>query len=173
MARVILYLMAACLPLLLIAAEEKVDLSVINRIKSEAFENSKVMEHMFYLTDVHGPRLTGSPGYKAAADWVVEKMTAYGLRAKEEKWGPFGRGWTTKHFEAHMIELQSLRDAARAAGQLSAAITAEVKRGELMRFYTKQVESARINEFSHMSNEELEAFIWDGVAVLRSQPSGR
>jgi hypothetical protein len=32
--------------------------------------------------------------------------------------------------EAHMSELQSLRDAARAAGQLSAAITAEVKRGE-------------------------------------------
>jgi phage terminase small subunit len=75
--------------------------------------------------------------------------------------------------EAHMIELQSLRDAARAAGQLSAAITAEVKRGELMRFYVKQVESAHVNEFSHMSDEELEAFIWDGVAVLRGQSSGR
>ena len=24
-----------------------------------------------------------------------------------------------------------------------------------------------VNEFSHMSDEELEAFIWDGVAVLR------
>ena len=69
--------------------------------------------------------------------------------------------------EAHMSELRSLRDAARAAGQMSAAITAEVKRGELMRFYVKQVESAQVNEFSHMSDEELEAFIWDGVAVLR------
>jgi hypothetical protein len=68
--------------------------------------------------------------------------------------------------EAHMLELQSLRDAARAAGQLSAAITAEVKRGELMRFYVKQVENAHVNEFSHMSKEELEAFIWDGVAKL-------
>jgi hypothetical protein len=75
--------------------------------------------------------------------------------------------------EAHMRELQSLRDAAKSAGQLSAAITAEVKRGELMRFYVKQVESAHVNEFSHMSNEELEAFIWDGVAVLRCQSSGR
>ena len=71
--------------------------------------------------------------------------------------------------EVHMRELQSLRDAARAAGQLSAAITAEVKRGELMRFYVKQVESAHVNEFSHMSDEELKAFIWDGVAVLRGQ----
>ena len=69
--------------------------------------------------------------------------------------------------EAHMSELQRLRDAARTAGQMSAAITAEVKRGELMRFYVKKVESAQVNEFSHMSDEELEAFIWDGVAVLR------
>ena len=42
-----------------------------------------------------------------------------------------------------------------------------MKRGELMRFYVKQVESAHVNEFSHMSHEELEAFIWDGVAVVR------
>src|SRR5262245_55858607 len=61
--------------------------------------------------------------------------------------------------EAHMSELQSLRDAARSAGQLSAAITAEVKRGELMRFYVKQVESSHVNKFSHMSDEELDAFI--------------
>jgi phage terminase small subunit len=76
--------------------------------------------------------------------------------------------------EAHMSELQSLRDAARAAGQLSAAITAEVKRGELMRFYVKQVESAHVNEFSHMSDEELEAFIREGVGKLdRLPPGGR
>jgi len=68
--------------------------------------------------------------------------------------------------EAHMNELQSLRDAARSAGQLSAAITAEVKRGELMRFYVKRVESAQVDEFSHMSVEELKAFIWEGVAKL-------
>jgi hypothetical protein len=54
---------------------------------------------------------------------------------------------------------QSLRDAATTAGQLSAAIAAEVKRGELMRFYVKQVESAHVNEFSRMGDEELQAFI--------------
>src|SRR5271170_4916360 len=101
----LLSLAALGIPLLLLAGE-KVDLLAINRIKSEAFENSKVMDHLFYLTDVNGPRLTGSPAYKAAADWVVKRMTEYGLSAKEEKWGPFGRGWTTKHFEAHLIEPQ-------------------------------------------------------------------
>ena len=72
--RTILCLAAVSIPLLVLAGE-KVDLLVINRIKTEAFENSKVMDHMFYLTDVNGPRLTGSPNYKAAADWIVKRMT--------------------------------------------------------------------------------------------------
>ena len=41
---------------------EPVDLAIVHRIKTEAFENSKVMDHVFYLTDVHGPRVTNSPG---------------------------------------------------------------------------------------------------------------
>jgi len=91
---------------LLLLAEEKVDLAIVNRIKSEAFENSKVMDHLFFLTDVHGPRLTGSPNFQAAADWAVQRLTEYGLTAKQEKWGPFGRGWASKHFELAMVEPQ-------------------------------------------------------------------
>src|SRR5580704_18357980 len=102
--RVLFCLAAISVPLFLIA-EEKVDLSIISRIKSEAFDNSKVMDHMFYLTDVHGPRLTGSPGYQGAADWVVSRLKEYGLvNVHQEKWGPFGRGWTNKHYEAHLLE---------------------------------------------------------------------
>jgi hypothetical protein len=68
--------------------------------------------------------------------------------------------------EAHMEELKTLREIAKSAGQLRAAISAEVKRGELMRFYVKQIESAHVNEFSHMSDEELEAFIREGIGEL-------
>jgi hypothetical protein len=46
---------------------------------------------------------------------------------------------------------------------LSAAIAAEVKRGELIRFYVKQVESSHVNEFSRMS-DEAQAFIREGAA---------
>ena len=46
---------------LVLVAQESVDLSVVQRIKTEALENSWVMNHVFYLADVHGPRLTGSP----------------------------------------------------------------------------------------------------------------
>ena len=65
-------LFCLCVPLLF--AQDKPDLSVINRIKAEAFQNSKVMEHSFYLSDVYGPRLAGSPAYKAAADWAVRRL---------------------------------------------------------------------------------------------------
>jgi carboxypeptidase Q len=102
--RIALLSTAVLLPFFLIA-QEKVDLSIINRIRAEAFENSKVMDHLFYLTDVYGPRLAGSPQYKAAAEWVVKRMGEYGIKAKLEK-VPFGRGWTYSHFEAHMIEPQ-------------------------------------------------------------------
>ncbi len=98
-------------PLLLFAplllAEEKVDLLTVNRIKAEEFQNSKVMENAFYLADVYGPRLTGSPGLKAAAEWAVRRMTEWGLaNPGMEKWGPFGKGWTCVHFSAQQKEPQ-------------------------------------------------------------------
>lgn len=96
----------SAVPLVLLA-EEKVDLSVVNKIRSEAFSDSKVMDTMFYLTDVYGPRLTNSPNFKAAGDWAVKRLQEYGLvDVKEEKWGPFGRGWQSEYFEAHMVEPQ-------------------------------------------------------------------
>jgi carboxypeptidase Q len=82
-----------------------VDLSIIHRIRQEAVQNSKLMDHMFYLTDVNGHRLTGSPGYKKAAEWVVQRANEYGLaNARLEKWGPFGRSWDFSKFSVHMIE---------------------------------------------------------------------
>src|ERR1035438_5697378 len=47
--------------------QERVDLGIVDRVKAEAFEHSKVMETLRNLTDVRGPRLTGSPGFEDAA----------------------------------------------------------------------------------------------------------
>ena len=100
--------MRLLLPFLLapvLLAQEKVDLYIMNRIKAEELHDSKVMENAFYLTDVYGPRLTGSPGLKAAAEWAVRRMTEWGLADPHlEKWGPFGRGWQCLHFEAEQKE---------------------------------------------------------------------
>jgi len=88
-------------------AQEPVDQGVIARIKTEGFQHSQVMETMFYLTDVHGPRLRGSPNYKSAAEWTVRTLNGWGLsNAQLEPGGYTGRGWTVNRFSLEMIEPQ-------------------------------------------------------------------
>ncbi len=98
------------LPILLSAsvmAHEPVDLRAVHRIKQEALENSRVMDHVFQLVEVHGPRLTGSPGFRGAADWAVRRLREWGLEnARQESWGPFGQGWSYTRFSAHLVEPQ-------------------------------------------------------------------
>ena len=53
---------------------EKIDLDAVYRIKDEGLDRSQVMETASYLTDVYGPRLTGSPDTKEAADWAQKTM---------------------------------------------------------------------------------------------------
>jgi carboxypeptidase Q len=90
---------------LLLAQNDRTDLTLISRIKAEAFDNSKVMETLGYLTDVYGPRLTASPEYKEAADWVVKRLQTYGLEnVRLEKWGPFGRSWALKQYSIELLE---------------------------------------------------------------------
>ncbi|MCX6638059.1 MAG: peptidase M28, partial [Acidobacteria bacterium] len=88
------------------SAQEKVDLNSINRIKAEAFENSKVMDHLFYLTDVHAPRISNSPGYRAGAEWTIQRLQEYGLENIHKETMAFGRGWSYQRFSAHLIEPQ-------------------------------------------------------------------
>ena len=78
---------------------ERVDLDAIFKIKEEGFSRSKVMDIMSWLTDVYGPRLTNSPGFRKAGDWAVKEMTSWGLaNVKLQPFGPFGRGWTNDRF---------------------------------------------------------------------------
>lgn len=87
-----------------IAAEEPVDLAMVTRIREEAFDHSKVMETLAHLTDVLGPRLTGSPQLRQANEWTRRQLEAWGLQAaRQERWGPFGRGWTFDRASVHMV----------------------------------------------------------------------
>jgi carboxypeptidase Q len=81
----------------------------IDRIKEEGLQRSQVMATMGYLTDVIGPRLTGSPNMKRANEWTRDKLAAWGLaNAHLEAWGPFGRGWTLKRFSAQVVNPQCI-----------------------------------------------------------------
>jgi carboxypeptidase Q len=73
---------------------ETPDMIAVNKIIAEGMNNSKVMQHAFYLTDVSGPRLTNSPGYQRAADWAIKELKKWGIEnARLEPWGEFGKSW--------------------------------------------------------------------------------
>lgn len=78
----------------MISAQEKLDMNALNKIRTEGFKNSKVMDIAFHLTDANGPRLSGSPGYMRAANWAKNEMEKWGLtNVTLEPWGEFGKGW--------------------------------------------------------------------------------
>lgn len=70
---------------------------VYDRIREEGTKNSQIMKTLHVLTDVYGPRLTGSPQLKAAGEWAAAEMTRWGLEnAALEPWD-FGRpGWVNE-----------------------------------------------------------------------------
>lgn len=90
-----------CLPLF---AQSQSDKDLLERIRKEERDNSQLMKTEHMLTDVYGPRLTGSPNHKAAAEWAIRQMTAWGLsNAHLEPWD-FGHvGWLNERFTGHMI----------------------------------------------------------------------
>ncbi|HYC40677.1 MAG TPA: M20/M25/M40 family metallo-hydrolase [Chitinophagaceae bacterium] len=78
--------------------------AMISRIREEGLKNSKVMDIAFRLTDVSGPRLTGSPGFRRAAEWAKAELTRMGLsNARLEPWGEFGKGWEQERCYVAMV----------------------------------------------------------------------
>lgn len=77
---------------------------LLSRIRKEAIERSQIMNTMHMFTDVYGPRLTGSPNHKAAAEWAVKQMTSWGLEnAHLEPWDFNHPGWLNERLTAHLI----------------------------------------------------------------------
>jgi len=86
---------------------EDVDLEVVHRIKQEAFYHSRVMDYMNLIADENGPRMSGSPGYRRAAEAAVGAFKEAGIPdAGLEVWGTFGRGWDWKRASVQMIRPQ-------------------------------------------------------------------
>jgi carboxypeptidase Q len=89
------------------ANAEEVDLDVVHRIKDQAFNHSKVMDYMHILADENGQRVSGSPGYRQAAEAAVEALKAAGIEQAElESWGTFGRGWDWTRIAVQMKKPQ-------------------------------------------------------------------
>jgi carboxypeptidase Q len=97
---------AALLCPLAAGAQEKIDAAAVAKIRDEGLNRSQVMDHMVWLTDIYGPRLTGSPAFQQAGDWAIKTMSSWGLTNPHfERWS-FGKGWALEHFDAAMVEPQ-------------------------------------------------------------------
>jgi hypothetical protein len=77
------------------SAEERIDGDLNARIREEGMQRSQLMRTLHFLTDVYGPRLTGSPSLKAAGEWSVQTMESWGMaNAHLEPWDFGHPGWT-------------------------------------------------------------------------------
>ena len=95
------------------AAEKKaetINLTDINKIKAEGMQHSQVMELNSWLSDVYGPRLTGSPNVEKGANWAMGRMKEWGLvNVKLEPWtnrNGFERGWSNDKFYMQAVSPQ-------------------------------------------------------------------
>jgi carboxypeptidase Q len=97
--------LAACsLATITIFAQEKIDHDMVWKIRREATERSQIMNTLHVLTDVYGPRLTGSPNAKAAGEWVVKRTTEWGLKnAHLEPWDFGHPGWLNERTSAFIV----------------------------------------------------------------------
>lgn len=86
------------------AAEEKVDLDLITKLRDEAQQRSQVEATLATLTDEIGPRLTGSPGFVKASEWTQSKLSEWGLQnVHTESFAPFGRSWALEQSSLRMV----------------------------------------------------------------------
>src|SRR5207245_7613678 len=86
-------LLAALVPRPLAGQTPSVDTSNAMVLIDQGLTHSQVMPNMQYLSDVIGPRLTGSSAARAANDWTMARFKQYGLEAHLEQWN-FGGTWT-------------------------------------------------------------------------------
>lgn len=83
-------------------AQEPVDREMIARIRAEATQHGHAVEVFNHFTNVIGPRLTGSPAYKQAADYAKARLTEWGLSNPHFEPFPFGRGWSLEKLTLEM-----------------------------------------------------------------------
>ena len=88
-------------------APNPLDGATISKIRGEAITRSQAMETHWWLSEVYGPRATGTPAYTQGADWVMKKFAEWGLKNIHTERFPFGQGWTIERFSIHLLAPQT------------------------------------------------------------------
>ena len=88
----------------LVVAQDKVDFTVIEKIRAEGMDRSKAIETFEYLTTNIGPRLTNSPAHRQAVAWTQQQLKSWGMSEVHTEAFQFGRGWTLNKLTVEMVE---------------------------------------------------------------------
>lgn len=98
--------LAAAMPLSAQVVQERLDLGVLEQIKTEGFDHSHMDSLAGYLMDVIGPRLTGSNAIKRGNEWAAGMFRKWGLaNVTIEPWdSAFGRGWEQVSYAGRIVE---------------------------------------------------------------------
>ena len=84
-------------------AAQETNQATIAAIKAEGLRRSEAQNLFHTLTDVLGPRLTGSPAHVEAARWAVERLNKWGLANPRLEQFQFGRGWSLEKLTVEII----------------------------------------------------------------------
>ena len=145
------------------------DPEILNAIREEGFQRSQAMEIVSWLSDVYGPRVTGTPAIEAAKDWTADRMRAWGLRVSEERFA-YGRGWSLERFHAHLIEPQVMPiigyPRAWTPGT-DGAVTADVVRVDVSSRSALERYRGRLRGKIVLTQEPRDVRMLDGDLVLR------
>lgn len=77
----------------------------LSKINTEGFQKSQVMSLISDLSDVYGPRLTGTNQYYTAAEWAKKTMENWGVdKVYFENYCDDCMGWEVKSFNVEMTE---------------------------------------------------------------------
>jgi carboxypeptidase Q len=88
---------------LAVAAPLAAEADLQSRIRNEA-STASIMRTLHMLTDVYGPRLTGSPNARLAADWAIKTLAGWGLtNAHLEPWEFGHAGWINERAVAQIV----------------------------------------------------------------------
>ena len=103
--RIALTISLTCFAVLTAVAQSPTMTDMNTRLRAEEANNSKIMWIMHEITDVHGPRVTGSPGLRDAQDWAVATMKSWGLvNVKLEPWNFNHQGWQNYELQANVLK---------------------------------------------------------------------
>ena len=105
MTRYLVNTVAACCLAAVPAMAQAPTLTDVNtQLRAQETKDSQVMWWIHEVTDVYGPRLTGSPGLRAAQDFAVKQMQKWGFQNVHlEAWNFNHPGWQNWELEANTV----------------------------------------------------------------------